>query len=191
MINLISTASKTELRAARRNVVLRKYIFTMLALILVITASYAVGYAIMLSQELTYKQDLDQYKPQRAQYADAISKATEYNKNLLIAKSILSNELAFSTFTTIIAQTTPQDVVLSDLNIEIKEMQKPLEFNFDAKSYEKVLATKESFENSPYFKDSKIRSINKMADAGYPYEFVLIVSFDKDAFNKAQKTGTL
>jgi hypothetical protein len=148
MINLISTASKTELRAARRNVVLRKYIFTMLALILVITASYAVGYAIMLSQELTYKQDLDQYKPQRAQYADAISKATEYNKNLLIAKSILSNELAFSTFTTIIAQTTPQDVVLSDLNIEIKEMQKPLEFNFDAKSYEKVLATKESFENS-------------------------------------------
>jgi hypothetical protein len=30
-----------------------------------------------------------------------------------------------------------------------------------------------------------------MADAGYPYEFVLIVSFDKDAFNKAQKTGTL
>jgi hypothetical protein len=191
MINLISTASKTELRAARRNVVLRKYIFTMLALILVITASYAVGYAIMLSQELTYKQDLDQYKPQRAQYADAISKATEYNKNLLIAKSILSNELAFSTFTTIIAQTTPQDVVLGDLNIEIKDISKPLEFNFKAKSYEKVLSTKESFESSPYFNDAKIRSINKVTETAYPYEFVLIITFERNTFSAAQKAGAL
>jgi hypothetical protein len=191
MINLISTASKTELRAARRNVVLRKYIFTMLALILVITASYAVGYAIMLSQELTYKQDLDQYKPQRAQYADAISKATEYNKNLLIAKSILSNELAFSTFTTIIAQTTPQDVVLSDLNIEIKEMQKPLEFNFDAKSYEKVLATKNPSRIPPTSKIQKFDLLIRWLTQVIRTNLSLLLAFDKDAFNKAQKAGTL
>jgi hypothetical protein len=191
MINLISNESKRELRAARSNIILRKYIITVLGLLVVVTASYAVGYLLLVTQESRYIASLTQYEPQRGQYVNTIKQANNYSKNLNIAKSILANELAFSSFTTMVAQTTPPDVVLTNLNIESKVIAKPLEFDFKAKSYDNALETKERFESSPYFKDSKIRSISKVAGDTYGYEFVLIVSFEKEPFNKARKEGVL
>ncbi len=191
MINLLSTESKKELKAARRNLVLRKYIFTLLFLAVVITGSYGVGYGLLINQETTYKDQIAEFEPQKAAYASTIKEATAYNQNLLVAKSILANELAFSSFMTTIATTTPQSVVSIGLNIKAKEITKPIDFSFTAKSYPDVLKTKVAFEDSPYFNDVKIRSINKLPQGTYRYQFVLIANFDRDTFNKAQKEGTL
>ncbi len=191
MINLLSTESKSELRAARRNVVLRKYVFTTLFLVLVIAGSYAVGYGIMYSQESNYKQQIAEYAPQKATYSDTIKMTTEYNKNLAIAKSILGNELSYSAFTTLLAQTIPKSVVVVGLNITTKDLEKPVEFNFAAKSYTDVLATKEFLEQSAYFSQVQIRSTNKLPQGTYPYQFSVILSFDRVAFTKAQKEGLL
>ncbi|MEO5691413.1 MAG: hypothetical protein ABIQ64_04455 [Candidatus Saccharimonadales bacterium] len=191
MINLLSTESKKELKAARRNVVLRKYVFTTLFLVLVIAGSYAVGYGIMYSQESNYKRQIAEYAPQKATYSDTLKQATEYNKNLSIAKSILGNELSYSSFTTLLAQTMPKQVVLVGLNIATKDLAKPVEFFFGAKSYSDVLATKESLEKSPYFSEVQIRSTNKLPQGTYPYQFTVILTFDRAAFSKAHKEGSL
>lgn len=191
MINLLSEESKNELKAARRNVIFRKYIFTLLFLAFVIAGSYGVGYGLLLTQESTYKQQIAEFEPQKAQYSDTIKKANEYNKNLIVAKSILQNELSFSAFTTMVAKTTPSSVIASSLTIKASELTKPVEFTFTAKSYEKVLETKDTFERSPYFKDVKIRSITKQLRTTYQYQFVLITTFDRTAFNKDQKEGII
>lgn len=191
MINLLSGEAKKELKSARRNVVLRKYVFTVFFLMFVIAGSYAVGYGLMFAQESSYKQQIAEYAPQKASYRETIREATEYNKNLSIAKSILSNELAYSSFTTLIARTLPKSVVLVGVNITTKDLEKPIELNFAAKSYNDVLATKDAFENSPYFSDTKIRSTNKLPQGSYPYQFSMIFTFDKTAFTKAQKEGIL
>ncbi len=191
MINLLSTESKKELKAARRNVVLRKYVFTTLFLVLVIAGSYAVGYGIMHSQETSYKQQIAEYAPQKASYSETLKQATEYNKNLAIAKSILGSELSYSSFTTLIAQTMPKQVILVGLNITTKDLAKPVEIFFAAKSYSDVLATKEAFEKSPYFSQVQIRSTNKLPQGAYPQQFTVILTFDRAAFTKAQKEGSL
>lgn len=191
MINLLSGEAKKELKSARRNVILRKYVFTVFFLMFVIAGSYAVGYGLLSAQEANYKQQIAEYAPQKAAYSKTIKQATEYNKNLAIAKSILANELAYSSFTTLIARTMPTSAVLVGLNITTKDLEKPIELNFAAKSYNDVLATKEAFENSAYFSEAKIRSTNKLPQGAYPYQFSMIFTFDKTAFTKAQKEGVL
>lgn len=191
MINLLSQESKDELKAARRNIIFRKYVFTLLFLAVVITGSYGVGYGILLSQESTYKQQIAEFEPQKAAYSDTIKSANEYNKNLLVAKSILQNELAYSSFTTMFAKTTPPSVIATGLIVKANVLTKPIEFNFSAKTYEGILATKDSFEKSPYFKDVKIRAITKLPRTVYQYQFVIITTFDREAFTKDQKEGII
>ena len=191
MINLLSSEAKTELKSARRNVVLRKYVFTTLFLMFVIAGSYAVGYGIMFAQEASYKDQIAEYAPQKATYSNTIKQATEYNKNLAIAKSILGNELSYSAFNTVIAKTMPKSVVLVGLNITTKDLEKHVEFSFAAKSYNDVLATKEAFEKSPYFSQVQIRTTNKLPQGTYPYQFAVILTFDRVSFTKAQKEGVL
>lgn len=191
MINLLSGEAKKELKSARRNVILRKYVFTVFFLMFVIAGSYAVGYGLMFAQEENYKQQISEYAPQKVAYAETIKEATEYNKNLAIAKSILENELSYSSFATLIARTMPKSAVLVGLNITTKDLAKPIELNFAAKSYNDVLATKDAFEKSAYFSEVKIRSTNKLPQGIYPYQFSVILSFDKATFTKAQKEGAL
>jgi hypothetical protein len=125
MINLLSVESKRELRAARHNVTLRQYVFTILILGGLITASYAVGYVMLMNQENASKQQLAQFKPQREQYAKTIEEATTYNDNLTIAKSILENEILFSNFMTTIAKTMPQGVTLVNINLKAEDFAQP------------------------------------------------------------------
>lgn len=191
MINLLSPESKKELRAARRNVILRKYVFTVAFLIVVITGSYAVGYGLLVSQEASYKSQIAQYEPQRANYTAAIKQANEYNKNLSIAKSILSNELSYSSFVTVLAKTMPANVVMVGLTTTTKDLQKPVELSMASKSYDSVIATKDAFEASPYFSDVKIRATNRLPQGSHPYQFGLIVTFDRIEFTKAHKEGRL
>lgn len=191
MINLLSTERKRELTAARRNVILRKYVFTLIFLAIVITGSFLVGFGLLHTRESEYKKEIARYKPEQARYADTLEQAGEYNNNLRIAKSILDNDMSFSSLTMLIARTTPKNVTLVTLNIHAKELAKPIELTFGAKSHQDTLVAKEAFENSPYFKDVKLRSIDKQGEGDYPYRFVLLVTFERDIFTKAEKEGRL
>lgn len=191
MINLLSMESKNELKAARRNIIFRKYVFTLLFLSVVIAGSYGVGYGLLLSQESTYKEQIAEYEPQKAAFSGTIKSANEYNKNLQVAKSILQNELAYSSFLTMFARTIPNSVVAVGVTVKASELKKPIEFTFGAKSYDGILTTKDAFEKSPYFKDVKIRAITKTPRTTYGYQFVLITTFDRETFTKDQKEGII
>jgi hypothetical protein len=191
MINLLSVESKRELRAARHNVTLRQYVFTILILGGLITASYAVGYVMLMNQENASKQQLAQFKPQREQYAKTIEEATTYNDNLTIAKSILENEILFSNFMTTIAKTMPQGVTLVNINLKAEDFAKQFELSFAAKSYTDSLKNKDLFESSPYFEDVKIRTIIKEPQGTYPFRTIMQVTFDQDEFVKAQQEKSL
>lgn len=187
MINLLGDSSKRQLRAARRNVVLRKYVITTMALAIIVALSYGVGYGMLIQQEMTHQAKIDEYTPQKMQYKDTIDTAAAYAKDLSSAKNILENELMFSKFLTTIAATLPGGVVSDSLNVAVKDFSKPLELKFMAQEYNNVLDTKERFEISPYFKEIKVRSIDKFNRANYPYDFTLIMTFDQKAFIKAQQ----
>lgn len=191
MINLLSTGTKKELRAAKRNVVLRKYVVTLLSTAVLVAVAYGVGYLVLTSQEQSYRQELAQYEPQKAQYADTIALAAEYSKNLSIAKTILENEVVFSDYMLLLAKTTPSDAVLVNLATKSSALNKPVELIFATKTYDDSLRVKEALEASPYFSDAKLKSVEYNPLRDYDYRGVYEVIFDKKAYVDARRKGTL
>ncbi len=192
MINLLSTETKKELRAAKRNVVLRKYVTTLLSTAVMVASAYGIGYLVLTSQEQSYRQELAQYTPQKDdEYADTIALAAEYSKNLSIAKTILENEVVFSDYLVLLAKTTPSDVVLVNLATKSSALSKPVQLIFATKTYDDSLRVKEALEVSPYFFDAKIQSVEYNPVREYDYRGIFEVSFDKKAYVKARSEGTL
>lgn len=191
MINLLSVETKKELRAAKRNVILRKYVVTLLTTALMVAGAYGVGYLVLTSQEQSYRQELAQYEPQKAQYADTIALAAEYSKNLSVAKTILENEVVFSDYMLLLAKTTPSDAVLVNLATKSSALNKPVQLIFATKTYDDSLRVKEALESSPYFSDAKLRSVEYGEFREYDYRGIYEVSFDKKAYVDARREGTL
>lgn len=190
MINLLSNKTKNELAAARRNIVLLKYVITLLAVAGIATLSYFGAYCVLDSQARGYRQEAATYQPQRTQYSDVIKAANSYNKDLSIAKSILKNEFHFSELLIEIARILPSGTVLTTIDTNNTNLQKPFELQLDAKSYQDALSAKEAFQKSAYFKDAKLQSITQIPESTYPYQTVLTVTFDYASFMKAQKEKT-
>ncbi len=191
MINLLSQQSRRELAAARRNIILRQYIFATLLLCIGVTGVFVVGYVLLYNQANAYRQDAARYAPMRESYGDVIKEASDYSKNLATAKAIFDNEFIFSDLLTTLAHTLPKNTILSGINIRTVELSKPIELTCNTKSYSDAEALKKAFQGSRFFKDTKLRSITKMPEGAYPYTVALITTLDKTAYMKAQREGTL
>ncbi|MFZ1812082.1 MAG: hypothetical protein WAU02_00980 [Candidatus Saccharimonadales bacterium] len=191
MINLLDHRAKAELIAARHNVRLRQYSFILILLCVVITASYTIGYIILNNQANAYRDEAAHYAPEREKYKDIVAQATEYNKNLAIAKTIMNNEFIFSDLLVTLSKTLPPNAVLAGINLQAVDLAKPIELTINTKSFTDADAVKKAFEASPYFKDSKLRTITKLPEGTYPYTAVLITTLNQTTFQKAQKEGML
>lgn len=190
MINLLSQEYRSELAAAKRNIVLRKYVFTLVALVAVVAASYSVGYILLQDQKQFYEAQKAEYEPQKSQYATTIKEAADYNKNLAIAKSILSNEIVFSHLMITITQLIPSNVLMSNVSLKANQLDKTMELTFGVNSAVDAVAVKNAFEKSPYFKDTKIKTIDIVTDGPTPFTTVIITSIKTDVYIPSQREAT-
>lgn len=191
MINLLSNDYKQELRAARRNVILMNYVFTLIMLIVLIASSYAIGYFLLHQQEQVSRQRVAELVPQRSEFKDVIERANTYSKDLSIARSILQNEFFYSDFMTLIAKTLPANTVMTSLNISASEVTKPVTVEVSTKSYQDFVAIKNALQNSRFFSDTKILVVDFVPEASYSYKGTMETTFNRAEFLKAQKEGTL
>lgn len=184
MINLLSSVERGELAAAQRNVRLRQYMFILLMLGGVITASYGVGYIILNNQANAYRADVERYAPEKEKYADVIKQATSFNSNLFVAKSIINDEFSYSGFLELLSSMIPHDAVLAGINIHTVDFAKPIELTIDTKSYAASYEVKKTFETSPYFRDTKLRAITQAPEGTYPYTTAIITTVNVDLIKK-------
>ncbi|MGB3023882.1 MAG: hypothetical protein WBB39_03715 [Candidatus Saccharimonadales bacterium] len=176
MINLIDKELLANSIAARRNVILRKYVGMFFLLIIAMTVSFTTAYFILDEQTNEFQRRTAQYNPIKERYADDVVTARNYSKNLKIAKTVLSSQVAFGDITTVIARTLPADAVLGTITISSVTLSKPIDFTISTKSYYAAIATKESFETSTYFSDVKIKTIDIAPDKTLRYGYVLVLS---------------
>ncbi len=182
MINLLSPEYRAELAAAKRNIILRKYVVTLLFLAIGVGACYGIGYIMLEEEKKHYQQEIAVYEPKRQEYAATVTKAQSFNKNLRIAKSILDNEIIYSDLIIAISNNLPSNVVLANLSLRTKELAQPISITVSIKSPDDAVKTKTKFEQGKIFKDTKIKTIEKSTNGDYPYSAVLITTLDKKEY---------
>ena len=186
MINLLNPAELKQIRAARFNIRLRRYLVMTVLTIVVVAATYGVGYKFAKDEHSVAESRNQAAQKDLAAYSDVKDKSKTFRSNLEVAKKILSSEIVFSEFMTDVAKTLPPNTVLSDLTLTTKQTTSgtkkkgSTQLQARAKSYNDVLAIKGAFEQSPLFSDVSIASTSMASgnslvgvEAAYPYEVTL------------------
>ncbi len=165
MINLLDPKELKQIRAARLNVRLRRYLTSTILTLGVITGIYIVGYKLAESEYFIAQTNNQESQKQLANYELVTKEAGIYRSNLDVAKKILGNEISFSTFMTDLAKLLPPNVVIANLTLTTQRTslvngKDTTQLHARAKSYADVLALKTALEKSTMFSDVRIESTN-------------------------------
>ena len=186
MINLLSDEQKRDIKAARINVMLIRYSITLLLLGLLIAAVYGTGYWILSQEDASIDEKLASQSEKTKAFAEVEKSADQFRDNLKVAKAILDHETSYSTFLITLAGDIPAETILTNISLgssttTVGAKDPGLEIAARASSYEKILALKNSLEQSELFEDVNIVSATaptstdtlKGVEARYPFTTTL------------------
>ena len=184
MINLLPAENQRQLRAARVNVILLRYVILALAAVGLLAAATLASYLILTFTKVSAEDTIAAETKKASQYQAVERDAKEFQANLQTAKTILSKEVRYSKITVAIAQTIPSGVVLDNLNLDAQTFGTPTTLTARARSYKDALRLKSSFEKSEIFSDVNLASISKADDGSgkqaYPINVSINVTINKE-----------
>lgn len=194
MINLLSPQDKKELRAARLNVLLRRYNLLILLTLVGVTAVFVSTIIFAYSQMTTARQDIEQDQQSSSQYTEVRQEAEQFENNLTIAKRILADEIVYSKVITDIANILPSSVRLNNLTLNPDTFDNSSVLDARTTGYDAALNLKTTLEESNIFQDVSIINIARagegnpdvQADNQFPYGVTLNVTLIKPENTEAR-----
>ena len=169
MINLLSPVQKEEIKAARLNVQLRKFVLLSGFVAIAILAVYGVGFYFVMSEKDRAQQQLSQDESAVIRYQSVQRDAKAYKTNLTIANKVLTSGQSYSTFLTSVAQALPSGSILTDLTmndlggstIATAAGAGAITLHARTTSYGGALQVKDSLEASDVFENVSITDVKR------------------------------
>jgi len=184
MINLLPIDKKAEIRAARTNLILVRYItILVVAIAFVLAAMYAtytiLGFTKDSSEQTIASNDLraDVYSSTKAQ-VDALS------ASLAQSKVLLDQEVRYSKVFVHIAQLMPAGTVFGKLELTDASFNgSPTSTKLYAKSSAQAVTLRQNFEQSPMFSGVNFQTIVESGSGidGYPVSVDITFTLRKTA----------
>jgi Tfp pilus assembly protein PilN len=179
MINMLPPNTKKELRAARTNVTLLKYLFVLiLAVAFLGSATYGVHIyfndAAAKAEELIKLQSTN-----TANQSQPIElEAQVLRNNLLNAKNILDSGINYSDILLAIAKQLPDGVIIKEISLNSENLNQPIQLNIFATSTEAALKTESSFGERPeIFSSISLQSLSSSTSSDPQYPVSAAITF--------------
>ena len=196
MINLLPPESSKQLRAARHNTILLKYVIGLGIVLGLIVMICLLTLALMRSTELNSTASSEENKQKIARYNKAASEAKTYTENLRMAKSIFASEVSYTVALQRIASSLPAGTVLQSLDLSPSTVGQPITLTVLAKTKDDALKVKDQLEANKVASGITIASLNEGGASpanqssteapavaqDYPVNLSLNLTFDKAIF---------
>lgn len=180
MINLLPDDAKRDIKAARTNITLLRYIFVLGSGVIFLCVITAGIYFILLGTQTSAESIIKDNQSKTSSYSSAQEQAQALRASLASAKAILDKEVRYSKVLVGIAKLIPQGAVLDSLSLSPTTFGTPTTLTIYAKSTEDALAVKNSFQTSPLFSNVTFVSISNTSQAGnYPITATLSLTINK------------
>jgi len=177
MINLLPDETKKQLRAARINVTLARYlIFLAFAsgfLVLACGTSYLF---LMNSRPSNTKPVSSTNQTETAAYDAAKAQYSTFTTSFSTAKTILDQQVSYSDIITSIGASLPTGVIIENLIIDGTKINSPITIQVKAKSADDAPKMKENFEKSTMFKSFSIQSVTTTQNDPSGYSVAISIS---------------
>ena len=184
MINLLPDDKKRFIIVARSNVVLLRYNFMLIGVLIAICLVYALLFLGLTSNQSNATTSKGENEKLASVYSSAKIEAEEYRRNLATARTILDNTISYTSLISAITESVPNGVVLESLSLKAESIGQPAVFSARAKNYAKAIELKESFQKSKVFSNVFLQSVQEGSDgggpsSGYPVSVSISITINK------------
>lgn len=182
MINLMPDDAKKEIRAARANVILVRYI-NILLMSAVFLGFVLWGSYLLLSQiRGSAQQQITANDTQAAVYSQTKEQVNSLSTGLNEAKTILDQEILYSKVLVNIAQQMPANTIIEKLALDSNSFSgAPLTLKVYAKTSADAVALRDRFQSSAYFSGVSFESVSDTSGgiSGYPVSATMTLTLNR------------
>ena len=167
MINLLPPKRLLNIRIARTNTVLKRYIILVVLGVAILGGAVAASYYFLNSQQVNIKQTL--VEQQKAQQLEPIQKqAEELSVTVNTIAALLTRNIKFSDMLTTIGGLMPNGAVLTGLQFSIEDLDAPLVISAKVENEELAAVLRNNLAGSDLFKGADIESIRIIEESKTP-----------------------
>jgi hypothetical protein len=180
MINLLSDSYKQEIRAARNNVLLVRYILLLVAGAAFLAISLGVAFYYLSSIKANAEHTITENSQKEGSYAKVRAEAEEFRSTLSQAKTILDQQVSYSSAIIAITHLLPPGTALESLKLDSKSFSGPMTLSVKVSGESAAKDLLDRFQASSDVTSVQKGNISVSDDAHYPYTMDLSVTFSKD-----------
>lgn len=183
MINLLPPETKSEISAARTNLLLLRYNIMLAAAILFAFLAAGVVYVFLTNTKAAAEQTVTDNESRVGDYASVESESETFKKNLANAKQILDDDVTYTKVILEISSLLPEGIVLDNLSLDSAQFGQPTVLAARAKDYPTAVSLKSALERSDLFSDVSLQTISDsgQVEDQYKLNVSLSVTIAKDA----------
>lgn len=184
MINLMPDDAKRELRAARTNVVLLRYMFVIALAATFLLAILAGAYMVLGRTQESAKQLIATNDLKADVYSATEAQVATLSSGLAETRGILNQEILYSKVLINIGQLMPTGTVLNEVALDSQSFSgTPIKLTVYAKTTQDTVALQNNFKNSPLFTNVSFEKVsdNSAGIDGYPVSATLTLSLNRRA----------
>ena len=182
MINLLSDDIKKSIRAARANTTLIRYLIFVGFSALFLVLACGTSYLILNDSKTNAEKTITNVQIKNSSYSPVAKQANDLVLNLSNAKTILDQQISYSTIIAEIANALPTDVVLeSPLTLSDTTIGAPMVLKAYAKTSIGETSLKANFQKSSLFSHYSLQSItsNSTGSTNYPFLINFSITINK------------
>ena len=184
MINLLPSKKKAEIRAARTNVALIRYIGILLVALAFILGALYVTYTVLGFTKSSSEQLISSNDVKANVYNSTKAQVDSLSANLSQAKTLLDQEVQYSKVLTNIAQLMPAGTVLGTLNLDTNSFNgTPVTTRVYAKTSANAVTLRQNFQQSRMFSGVSFQTISESGSGvtGYPVSVDMTFTINRTA----------
>lgn len=148
MINLLPEERKSDINAARTNVLLLRYNFISLGLLGLVIVLCAGLYLVLNDSSTTAQRVVETNSAQATKYAKVETDANKYTKDLSVASQIFKNSISYTDLIISITKLLPPHVILEGLVFNSSSLSQQATLNAKAVGYDDAIQLKYNFEHA-------------------------------------------
>lgn len=183
MINLLPYDTKKQIKAARTNTTLIKYLFISIFAIAFIILSSLMVYVLLINSQPKTTTTANASQTSESEYSTLKSQLDNMYLSFSSTKPILQQQISTSEIIIGIGANLPPNVVLGDLSINSSKIGIPISLSAKAKSSSDVAKIKESLQKSSMFTNISLQSekTNSNDTSGYPVSVTINLTINRGA----------
>jgi len=184
MINLLPDNVKKEIRSARVNVILIRYIIVIILAFAFLVLLLAGSYVVLTQTKMSAQQTIDSNGTKAAVFSSTKAQVDALSSSLGETKTILDQEVLYSNVLMNIGQQMPAGTVIDKITLDATSFTgTPITLKAYAKTTDDAVALRSKFQSSPIFTNVNFESVSDSAGgiSGYPVSVSMTLTITKAA----------